>query len=529
MVLRGGLRGRVGRRRTCLKRVVPTAVVERPSSLVWVLWKAGGWLEWRTDPERRRVGRQVAAARVAGSRARRHQALAGPAERAGRLATRGASRLPAVRTHRPVGAVPPDPHQAKGRSALPAHLPPMAARVVRVAHLRTDAARAPAAAAGRVAHPRAARCAAIPARGPAKARVEPRGRQALAPHGKAHLEGRAPAAPAIPRGLPPKMSSGAAGPTRPAGPGRSRQMGSPALRRGPPPRASSVAARGRRRVTGPGSLTGVVAVRAERPGRAAPTATVRRRRTSPGQLAVPLRAALVGAPRRTANVTGHPSATSGARAELPRQATVPAGQRDKAAQRPPERTEPRAAGTGPRAAGTVEILTPRARGPGPASQVPAGLTQAGRALAGPAQAGPVLAGPARAGRALAGPVQIGPVQVGPAQAGPARAGLALAIAARLVAAVRDRVPPRAGTPVDLARTERRRGRLAAGKARPRVMPAVTAAPGRDAQAAGRRTAAGRGREAVPGAPLWPFSPGRPVRRCQIRSAPISSIPKHVPS
>src|SRR5712671_2286445 len=34
MVLRGGPRGRVGRRRTCLKRVAPD-VVERPSSLVW--------------------------------------------------------------------------------------------------------------------------------------------------------------------------------------------------------------------------------------------------------------------------------------------------------------------------------------------------------------------------------------------------------------------------------------------------------------------------------------------------------------
>jgi hypothetical protein len=38
MVLRGGPRGRVGRRRTCLKRVAPD-VVERPSSLVWVVLK----------------------------------------------------------------------------------------------------------------------------------------------------------------------------------------------------------------------------------------------------------------------------------------------------------------------------------------------------------------------------------------------------------------------------------------------------------------------------------------------------------
>src|SRR6266446_5174350 len=36
MVLRGGPRGRVGRRRTCLKRVAPDEV-ERPSSLVWVV------------------------------------------------------------------------------------------------------------------------------------------------------------------------------------------------------------------------------------------------------------------------------------------------------------------------------------------------------------------------------------------------------------------------------------------------------------------------------------------------------------
>src|SRR5260370_19491776 len=34
MVLRGGPRGRVGHRRTCLKRVAPD-VVERPSSFVW--------------------------------------------------------------------------------------------------------------------------------------------------------------------------------------------------------------------------------------------------------------------------------------------------------------------------------------------------------------------------------------------------------------------------------------------------------------------------------------------------------------
>ena len=38
MVLRGGPRGRVGRRRTCLKRVAPN-MVERPSSLVWVVLK----------------------------------------------------------------------------------------------------------------------------------------------------------------------------------------------------------------------------------------------------------------------------------------------------------------------------------------------------------------------------------------------------------------------------------------------------------------------------------------------------------
>src|ERR1700751_5753148 len=37
MGLRGGPRWRVGRRRTCLKRVAPDEV-ERPSSLVWILW-----------------------------------------------------------------------------------------------------------------------------------------------------------------------------------------------------------------------------------------------------------------------------------------------------------------------------------------------------------------------------------------------------------------------------------------------------------------------------------------------------------
>src|ERR1700689_5325186 len=50
MVLRGGPRGRVGHRRTCLKRVAPDEV-ERPSSLVWILWwaDAGGWLAWLRD------------------------------------------------------------------------------------------------------------------------------------------------------------------------------------------------------------------------------------------------------------------------------------------------------------------------------------------------------------------------------------------------------------------------------------------------------------------------------------------------
>jgi hypothetical protein len=431
----------------------------------------------------------------------------------------------------------------------------MVARVVRAVHPRTDAARAPAAPAGRVARPPAPRYAAIRAHGPAKARVEPRGQQALAPRGKAPLEGRAPAAPARPRRLPPKMTSGAASPPRPTGPGNPRQLVSPALRRGPQPRATSVAARGRLRVTAPGGVTAVVAVRGRppvtepgrltvtargaRPGRVAPSATVRRRRTGSGQLGVLLRAGPDGAPRRTANVIGRPSATIDARAELPRQATVPAGPMGKAAQEPPERTGPRAPGIEPRPTGTVEILTPRARGPVPASQVPAGPAQPGPLLAGTAQADPavarlVQAGPALAGTAQADPAQAGPVQAGPAlaglvQIGPALAGPAMAIAARLVAAVRDRVPPLGGPLVDLARTVRRRGRLAAGKVRRRVMPAVTAAPGRDAQATGRRTAGGRGREAAPGARLLPFSLGRPVRRCQIRLAPISSIPKHVPS
>lgn len=56
MVLRGGPRGRVGRRRTCLKRVAPI-VVERPSSLVWILWWAdvGGWSAWLRDVGRPRA------------------------------------------------------------------------------------------------------------------------------------------------------------------------------------------------------------------------------------------------------------------------------------------------------------------------------------------------------------------------------------------------------------------------------------------------------------------------------------------
>src|SRR5271169_5166392 len=50
MVLRGGPRGRVGRRRTCLKRAAPD-VVERPSSLVWVVFEAGGLVSVAEEPE----------------------------------------------------------------------------------------------------------------------------------------------------------------------------------------------------------------------------------------------------------------------------------------------------------------------------------------------------------------------------------------------------------------------------------------------------------------------------------------------
>ena len=477
MVLRGGPRGRVGRRRTCLKRVVPTAVVERPSSLVWVLLKAGGWLAWRMDPERRRVGRQVAAARAAGSLARGRRALARPAERAGRRATPGASRPPVARTREPVVAMPPG--RVKDPNALPVHPP-----------------KAPAAAAARAAHPRAPRCAAIPARELAKARVGPHGR--LARHGKAQrLAGRAPAPPAMPRERPPKMTSGAAGPTRPTGPGNPRRLVGPALRRGLPP-ASSAAARGRPRVTEAGQLR-TAAIRGARPGPAAPSATVRRPRTDLGQPAVLRRPDPVGAPKAAAHATGRPSATSGAMTELRLPATVLAGQRVKTARQPPPgRTAPKAAATG-------EMPTPRAPGPVQVDQ-------------------------AQTARALAGRVQIGRV---PTVRAPA-------IVARLVAEARDRIPPLAGPPVDPARTVRRAGRLAAGpgKAPARVMPAVTGAvtagPGRavTARATGRRNAPpadSRGREVVLEARLPAIGPGSPVRRCPIRSAPTNSIPTNVPS
>src|SRR6266699_3314191 len=58
MVLRGGPRGRVGRRRTCMKRVAPD-VVERPSSLVWVvlrLWRLVSVAEGRPGAPRGRAG-----------------------------------------------------------------------------------------------------------------------------------------------------------------------------------------------------------------------------------------------------------------------------------------------------------------------------------------------------------------------------------------------------------------------------------------------------------------------------------------
>ena len=403
--------------------------------------------------------------------------------------------------------MPPSPPRAKGRGALPAHL-----------------LRAPAVAVGRAAHPR---CAAIPTRGPGKVRVEPRGPQA--PYGKARRPaGRAPAGPAVPRELPPKMTSGVtAGPPRPAPPGEPRQLVSPVLRQG---RASFVAGRGRPRVTEPGRLTGTAPVRGVRPpGRAAPSVIVRRRRTDPGRPAMLRRAGPAGAPRAAAHVTGRQSATSGAMTELRLQATVPAGQRAKTApQLPLGRTEPRAAGTG-------GILTPRARDLAPADLAPVALVPPpALAQADPAQSGLALAGPVQAGPVKADSVKAGLVHAALAPAGPVPASPALVIVARILAAARDRSPPLAARPVDPARTVRRVARLA-GKARRRVRQAVTVLPGRpvDAKATGRRTAGGRGlgrgKESVTGARLRPISPGRPVRRCQIRSAPSSSIPKHVPS
>src|SRR3984885_16345854 len=76
MVLRGGPRGRVGRRRTYLKRVAPDEV-ERPSSFVWILlggcWRLVGVAEGRGAPK----GRGAGGPRTGGGRPRGASAAGG--------------------------------------------------------------------------------------------------------------------------------------------------------------------------------------------------------------------------------------------------------------------------------------------------------------------------------------------------------------------------------------------------------------------------------------------------------------------
>src|SRR5690348_5817909 len=94
MVLRGGPRGRVGRRRTCLKRVAPDEV-ERPSSLVWILWwqmLEVGVAEGRGTPKGRRASSD---GRKGGSR------TGGAAQKTART-TAGAAKTPR-RNPRPTG------------------------------------------------------------------------------------------------------------------------------------------------------------------------------------------------------------------------------------------------------------------------------------------------------------------------------------------------------------------------------------------------------------------------------------------
>src|SRR5271166_3398320 len=124
MVLRGGPRGRVGRRRTCLKRVAPD-VVERPSSLVWVV------LKLEVDERGRGIrdaGEPVAAAR-------RHREAPGPLaatagddrHRAALARTVGAARLAEVPA-RQVGAprrTVPASRPGNRPGAVPLRRPPM--------------------------------------------------------------------------------------------------------------------------------------------------------------------------------------------------------------------------------------------------------------------------------------------------------------------------------------------------------------------------------------------------------------------
>jgi hypothetical protein len=206
MVLRGGLRGRVGRRRTCLKRVAPY-VVERPSSLVWVSWRleAGGWLAWRM------VGQRAVAARVAGSRPRR--TLAGPAERARRPATGKVSPPPAARV--PVVRV-----KARGLAAVVPREPPRdqrrglrrptgrAARAGRAARLppKALAGTATPAARHRVTSRAAARLL-----GMVKGNAGQRARRARARREQARLTAGHARAGALREPLPVAMSGAAAG------------------------------------------------------------------------------------------------------------------------------------------------------------------------------------------------------------------------------------------------------------------------------------------------------------------------------
>jgi hypothetical protein len=311
MVLRGGPRGRVGRRRTCLKRAAPDEV-ERPSSFVWVLLgaDAGGWFAWLRDAERRgdeeraapvraALGR-VAVAQTVGTRRPRGRTRALRRARGPRKGTRGlpvpAGQRVAFGESRPPGVLATPRgraapmRRAKARAGrAPSLRGKTRAPLARVGTARVGTARARP---GRVrtARARTARAgtagAGITAAGTARA-ATPGAQAGQAPHA------------GVRRPMPRTAQAGAHRPqgtheTRP-GPGRGEARGRQPLaeragRPGPPHQAKRADVRPTGVVTGnagPGLRPGLRSAGLRGPGRATVGVTPAGGRVRPAQVVVP--------------------------------------------------------------------------------------------------------------------------------------------------------------------------------------------------------------------------------------------------